>query len=172
MGAVKVSDSMRPVLVATKTASRVSGCSATKPSWPVAHHIADTLPPTPRPANQAAPERRKSALDKAHNTRAPPTTTAAPKPAWGKDQPHAADNQTGKAAPEPMSNTTLSTVPTRNTAVTPRMVAKAAMPITANTTTPLRLPPPMRTSVLLPQPDANTMPKPNSAPPNKADSQM
>ena len=30
----------------------------------------------------------------------------------------------------------------------------------------------MRTSVLLPQPDASTMPKPNIAPPTSADSQM
>ncbi len=54
----------------------------------------------------------------------------------------------------------------------PRMVAKAAMPSARNTTTDFRLPPPMRTSVLLPQPDASTMPKPNSAPPTRADSQI
>lgn len=61
---------------------------------------------------------------------------------------------------------------TLSTAVMPRIVAKAAMPSTKNTTSDLRLPPPMRTSVLLPQPEASTMPKPNIAPPTSADSQM
>ena len=52
----------------------------------------------------------------------------------------------------------VSTVFTRNTAVMPFMVAKALMPITTNTTNELRLPPPIRTKALLPQPDAMTMP--------------
>ncbi len=54
----------------------------------------------------------------------------------------------------------------------PRNVAKAATPSTTKTTSDLRLPPPMRTSVLLPQPDASTMPKPNIRPPTMADSQV
>ncbi len=43
--------------------------------------------------------------------------------------------------------------------------------MTSMTTTALRLPPPTRTSVLLPHPEARTMPKPNRAPPTAADSQ-
>ena len=65
-----------------------------------------------------------------------------------------------------------STVATRSTAVMPLSVAKAAIPITAKTTTDFRLPPPIRTSVLLPQPDDRTMPKPNMPPPMSAESQM
>ena len=53
----------------------------------------------------------------------------------------------------------------------PFKVAKAEMASTRNTTSDFRLPPPMRTSVLLPQPEASTMPKPNSAPPVRAESQ-
>ena len=49
--------------------------------------------------------------------------------------------------------------------VTPRSVAKAATPSTNSTTSDFRLPPPTRTSVLLPQPEASTMPKPNISPP-------
>ena len=45
-------------------------------------------------------------------------------------------------------------------------------PAPRTTTSDLRLPPPMRTSVLLPQPEASTMPKPNSSPPTSAESQM
>jgi hypothetical protein len=41
--------------------------------------------------------------------------------------------------------------------------------MTPNTTTDFKLPSPMRTRVLLPQPEANTMPKPNMAPPTSSD---
>ncbi len=37
------------------------------------------------------------------------------------------------------------------------------------TTSDFRLPVPIRNSVLLPQPEASTMPMPNSAPPTNAD---
>ena len=70
-----------------------------------------------------------------------------------------------------MANTTLSTVATRTTAVRPLIVANAASPITNKTTSALRLPPPSRTSVLLPQPDDSTMPRPNKKPPEAADNQ-
>ena len=60
---------------------------------------------------------------------------------------------------------------TRNTAVMPLSVAKAARPMTMKTTKDFKLPAPTRTSVLLPQPDASTMPKPNSKPPTNADNQ-
>ena len=78
----------------------------------------------------------------------------------------------GKAALPGESMATLSSAATRTTAVMPFNVAKAATPMTTNTTTDLRLPPPMRTSVLLPQPEDSTMPKPNKEPPTRADSQM
>ena len=51
------------------------------------------------------------------------------------------------------------------------MVAYAARPIASITTSALRLPPPRRTNVLLPQPDASTMPKPNISPPTASDNQ-
>ena len=60
---------------------------------------------------------------------------------------------------------------TRNTAVMPFKVAKAAMPITMKTTIDFKLPLPMRTSVLLPQPEASTIPKPNIKPPTMAEAQ-
>jgi hypothetical protein len=40
------------------------------------------------------------------------------------------------------------------------------------TTSDFRLPAPIRTSVLLPHPDASTMPKPNISPPTSDDSQF
>ncbi len=46
----------------------------------------------------------------------------------------------------------------------------ADSPRNTNTTTDFRLPPPMRTSVLLPHPEPSTMPKPNISPPTSADS--
>ena len=48
----------------------------------------------------------------------------------------------------------------------------AAMPRNANTTTDFRLPPPMRTSVRLPQPLASVMPMPNINPPPTYESQV
>ena len=48
-------------------------------------------------------------------------------------------------------------------------MAKAATPITINTISDFKLPPPSRTRVLLPQPDDSTMPKPNINPPTTAD---
>ena len=71
-----------------------------------------------------------------------------------------------------MANTTVSTVFTRSTASTPLKVAYAANPMTKKTVSALRLPPPIRTSVLLPQPEASTIPTPNSTPPDRADSQI
>ena len=52
----------------------------------------------------------------------------------------------------------------------PFSVAKALSPSTVTTTSDFRLPPPTRTRLLLPQPDASTMPKPNIRPPTTADS--
>ncbi|MCY1229808.1 hypothetical protein D9M72_421960 [compost metagenome] len=66
---------------------------------------------------------------------------------------------------------TASTVLTRTTPNRPRSVMYADSPRNTNTTSDFRLPAPMRTSVLLPHPDASTMPKPNISPPASADSQ-
>jgi hypothetical protein len=87
-------------------------------------------------------------------------------------QPNAAAASAGRSWPTANSIATRSTVATRSTAVMPRSVANAARPSTMKTTSDFRLPPPMRTSVLLPQPDASTMPKPNSRPPAMAESQF
>ena len=48
----------------------------------------------------------------------------------------------------------------------------AAMPATRNTTTDLRLPAPIRISVLEPQPEPSVMPTPNRIPPTMYDSQV
>ncbi|MDT4872456.1 hypothetical protein FQZ97_1076410 [compost metagenome] len=115
---------------------------------------------------------RKSRPTRAHTTRAPPTTSAKTKPVSAGSMPIALASQAGSADPEAMSKLTLSTVLTRSTAVTPRKVAKAAMPMMKKTTSDFKLPAPMRTKVLLPQPDASTMPKPNKSPPTMAESQI
>ncbi len=76
----------------------------------------------------------------------------------------------GKSCPAGSSTAARSSVFTRSTAVMPRIVANAEMPSTSNTTSDFRLPPPRRTRLLLPQPDASTMPKPNIVPPTMLDS--
>ncbi len=90
----------------------------------------------------------------------------------GVETPVAAASSDGRSCPAGVATNTASTVARRTTAVMPLSVANAATPSTTKTTTDFKLPPPMRTSVLLPQPDASTMPKPNIAPPTSADSHM
>ena len=75
------------------------------------------------------------------------------------------------AGPSKATNTR-STVRSRATAATPRKATEADSAIARNTTTAFRLPAPMRTSVLLPQPDAMTIPMPNKPPPTNADSHI
>ncbi|MCY1551324.1 hypothetical protein D9M68_876440 [compost metagenome] len=125
----------------------------------------------PTPPNRWLPVRNSDSAN-AHSTRAPPTSKASSNPANAGLTPQALATQTGTVPPTAMSKATRSSVLTRTTASTPRSVAKAANPMTKNTTRDLRLPAPMRSSVLLPQPDASTMPNPNSAPPTSADNQM
>ena len=45
----------------------------------------------------------------------------------------------------------------------------AEMPMKTRTISDLRLPPPMRIKVLLPQPEASVMPKPKMKPPTSVD---
>src|SRR5206468_619992 len=52
----------------------------------------------------------------------------------------------------------------------PLSVMYAAIARNVSTTSDFRLPAPARMRVLLPQPDASVMPKPNSAPPTRCDS--
>jgi hypothetical protein len=68
-----------------------------------------------------------------------------------------------------MSMNTVSMLRVRHTAVKPLRVAKADTPMKTNTTHDLRLPVPIRIKVLLPQPEAKTMPMPNRVPPSKVD---
>ena len=85
--------------------------------------------------------------------------------------PMAPPTSEGRSCPPGSSSVARSTVCTRSTPVMPRSVAKADIPSTSTTTSDFRLPPPTRTRLLLPHPDASTMPKPNIAPPIKVDSQ-
>jgi len=57
----------------------------------------------------------------------------------------------------------------RHTAVKPLRVANADTPMNTKTTHDLRLPVPMRIKVLLPQPEAKTIPTPNIVPPIRVD---
>src|SRR5690606_38283915 len=65
---------------------------------------------------------------------------------------------------------TVSKVFTRQTPNSPFSVTYAEIASTTNTMTDFRLPPPMRISVLLVQPEASVMPTPNSKPPTRFDS--
>ena len=67
---------------------------------------------------------------------------------------------------------TVSRKRTRQTANRPRRVMYALMPRKANTTSDLRLPPPIRIRVLLPQPEASVMPTPKLSPPTRCDNQI
>ena len=126
----------------------------------------------PRPASQLSADDRKPAPATAHRIRPTPTAPPIQEPVPAASHPQRPANQPGNALVPAMSNATRSTVEVRNTAVMPRSVAKAATPMTKKTTRDFKLPPPMRTSVLLPQPEASTMPKPNRPPPTRADNQI
>jgi hypothetical protein len=65
-----------------------------------------------------------------------------------------------------------SSTPTRNAPNRPRSVMYAAMPRNTNTMSDLRLPPPMRISVLEPQPEPSVMPTPNRNPPTRYESHV
>src|SRR5258706_16384149 len=65
-----------------------------------------------------------------------------------------------------------SSTATRNAPRMPRSVMYAAMPAKMNTTTDLRLPPPMRISVFEPQPEPSVMPTPNRNPPTTYESHV
>ena len=60
----------------------------------------------------------------------------------------------------------------RQIANRPFSVMYAAMPRKTKTTTDFRLPPPTRTSVLLPQPEPSVMPTPKRNPPRMYESQV
>jgi len=57
-------------------------------------------------------------------------------------------------------------------AKSPLSVMYAAMPRNTNTMSDLRLPPPRRTSVLLPHPEPSVMPTPKRKPPRRYESQV
>ena len=60
----------------------------------------------------------------------------------------------------------------RQIAKSPFNVMYAAMPRKVKTTSDFRLPPPMRTSVLLPHPEPSVMPTPKRNPPRRYESQV
>jgi hypothetical protein len=62
--------------------------------------------------------------------------------------------------------------PVRAMAKSPFSVMYAAMPRNMNVMRAFKLPPPMRTSVLLPQPEPSVMPTPNRNPPRTYESQV
>ena len=75
------------------------------------------------------------------------------------------------AAPTPVTSKLHGSRPlTRQTAKRPFNVMYAEMPSTKTTTTDFKLPAPARINDLLPQPDANVIPKPNRRPPARLDS--
>ena len=58
----------------------------------------------------------------------------------------------------------------RHSAKTPFSVMKPEIPMKTKTISDFRLPPPMRISVLLPQPEPSVMPNPNRNPPTTSES--
>ncbi|MNQ33615.1 hypothetical protein D3C85_470490 [compost metagenome] len=107
----------------------------------------------------------------AHTSSAPPSTRPSARRSEAAFSWKDAASTSGSDAFIARSMCTASTVATRSTAVMPFSVAKADTPMSTSTTSALRLPPPRRTSVLLPQPEDSTMPTPNSRPPTSAASQ-
>ena len=159
-------------LVARKVASRVCGMLGDKAQAARdPPHRRRPRAPMPAPPSQTigaapvrpcAPPRRCSAA---------PMTSPVPggshRHGRARSMPPAATAGPGRAG---RSMPNRSTVATRSTAVMPLSVANADTPSTSSTTQALRLPAPARTRFLLPQPDASTMPKPNSSPPDSSDS--
>ena len=70
----------------------------------------------------------------------------------------------------PTSIRTGSSAVARHTTNTPFNVMYAEMPMKTRTISDLRLPPPIRIKVLLPQPEASAIPNPNRKPPTSIDS--
>jgi hypothetical protein len=164
-----LSASMRRELVARKTSSSVFGSSARWPSRPDTHHSSTITRPMPAPPSQTSPLRPSGR----RNTQAS-STNAIAVPSHGASaagaRPTAPPSSEGRSCPAGRVTNTRSTVSTRSTAVMPFIVANALRPSSSTTTSDFRLPPPTRTRLLLPQPDASTMPKPNISPPTTDDS--
>ena len=165
---------MRCELVATKASSSVFGSSGDVAE--AARH-----PPHRRDhrADAEAAEQHvaRCGLRRAQRPR-PPARRRSAGPAAARraarPAPVAAASSVGRSCPRraASSATLVDRGHARPPPVMPRSVANAARPSTRSTTSDFRLPPPMRTSVLLPQPEASTMPKPNIRPPTTSDSQI
>ncbi len=164
---------MRPELVAKNFSSSVAGSSATYPTCPDTYQPPTmTRPMTMPPTIISGDARNSRSLSTNTASAAASTNGSASLAAAGA--PHAANNagRSDVAAPHPATSKRQgSSALTRHTAKRPFSVMYAEMPSTTITITDFRLPAPARISVLLPQPEASVIPKPNRKPPTRQESQ-
>ena len=172
-GAVKLNDSRRPELVATNFSSSVAGSSARKPRCPDTYQPPTMTAPMTTPPKIISRDERKSRLAKIQTRIAAATANGSHCRAPCSPTAAASPGRSDVAAPSAAKSKRTGSRPVaRQTPKIPRSVMYAETPRNTSTTSDLTLPPPMRISVLLPQPDASVMPKPNRKPPSSIDSQF